>query len=137
MMSELNSAVAATEDWVNDLMRRLAWQDRERVFRALLAALHAIRDCLPRDEAIYLAARLPVLLRGFYYEGWHPSTHPPPKGRVAFIERIHDSVHRDPGIDAEQVARAVLALLAARIPASEIEGVKAAMPHALHNLWPS
>ena len=137
MTSELNAAVAATEDWVDDLMRRLAWQDREHVYRALLATLHALRDCLPREEAIYLAAQLPAMLRGLYYEGWHPGAYPPLKSRAAFIERIHDGVHRDPGVDAEQVARAVLALLAARLPASEIEDAKAIMPHALHNLWPS
>jgi hypothetical protein len=28
-------------------------------------------------------------------------------------------------------------LLAARLPASEIEDAKAATPHELHNLWPS
>jgi uncharacterized protein (DUF2267 family) len=43
-------------------MRRLGWHDRERSYLALLAALHALRDCLPRDEAVYVGARLPVLL---------------------------------------------------------------------------
>lgn len=60
-----------------------------------------------------------------------------PASRDAFLERIHDGVHRDPGIDTEQVARAVFALLAARLPAAEIEDAKAATPSVLHNLWPS
>jgi uncharacterized protein (DUF2267 family) len=46
-------------------------------------------------------------------------------------------VDHDPGIDPEAVARAVLVLLAARLPASEIEDVIAATPKALHTLWPS
>lgn len=50
-ISDLNSAVQAAEDWIDDLMRRLGWQDRERVYLALLATLHALRDCLARDEA--------------------------------------------------------------------------------------
>jgi uncharacterized protein (DUF2267 family) len=62
---------------------------------------------------------------------------PPTRSRGAFLERIHDGVHRDPGIDTEQVARAVFALLAARLPAAEIEDAKAATPGVLHNLWPS
>src|ERR1019366_8543072 len=41
-----NAAVQTAEDWINDLMRRLGWQDRERVYLALLATLHALRDCL-------------------------------------------------------------------------------------------
>ena len=136
-ISDLNAAVTTAEEWVNDLMRRLGWQDRERVYRALLAALHALRDCLGRDEAVYIGAQLPALLRGFYYEGWHPGMRPPTRSRGAFLERIHDGVHRDPGVDTEQVARAVFALLAARLPAAEIEDAKVATPSVLHNLWPS
>ena len=136
-ISDLNAAVQTAEDWINNLMRRLGWQDRERVFLALLATLHALRDCLARDEAIYIGAQLPTLLRGLYYEGWHPTARPATKSRNAFLERIHDGVHRDPGVDAEQVARGVFALLAARLPAAEIEDAKAATPSVLHNLWPS
>jgi uncharacterized protein (DUF2267 family) len=136
-ISDLNAAVQTAEDWINDLMRRLGWQDRERVYLALLATLHALRDCLARDEAIYIGAQLPTLLRGLYYEGWHPSARPAMRSRGAFLERIHDGVHRDPGVDMEQVARAVFALLAARLPAAEIEDAKAATPSVLHNLWPS
>jgi uncharacterized protein (DUF2267 family) len=77
------------------------------------------------------------LLRGFYYEGWHPAGRHPLKSRNAFIDRVHDGVHRDPGIDPEQVARAVFALLAAHLPAAELEDVKAATPKLIHNLWPS
>ena len=136
-ISDLNAAVLVAEDWINDLMRRLGWQDRERVYLALLVTLHALRDCLARDEAVYIGAQLPTLLRGLYYEGWHPSARPAMRSRGAFLERIHDGVHRDPGVDTEQVARGVFALLAARLPAAEIEDAKAATPSVLHNLWPS
>jgi uncharacterized protein (DUF2267 family) len=136
-ISDLNAAVPAAEEWVDDLMRRLGWHDRERVYLALLATLHALRDCLAQDEAIYIGAQLPALLRGFYYEGWHHNARPAARSRSAFLERIHDGIHRDPGVDTEQVARAVFALLAARLPAAEIEDAKAATPSVLHNLWPS
>jgi len=136
-ISDLNAAVTEAEDWVDDLMRRLGWQDRGRVYLALLATLHALRDCLARDEAVYIGAQLPTLLRGLYYEGWHPGARPAMRSRAAFLERIHDGVHRDPGIDTEQVARGVFALIAARLPAAEIEDAKAATPSVLHNLWPS
>jgi uncharacterized protein (DUF2267 family) len=134
---ELSAAVHETEDWIDDLMRRLEWHDRQRVYLALLAALHALRDCLGQDEAVYVRAHLPPLLRGLYYEGWHPSIRAAGRSRSAFLERIHDGMHRDLAIDSEQVARAVLALLAARLPAAELEDAKAATPKALHNLWPS
>ncbi len=136
-IQELSIAVKAVDDWIDDLQRRLNWHDRERVYRALLAALHALRDSLGRDEAVYVGAQLPPLLRGLYYEGWHPGAREAARSRAAFLERVHDGVHRDPGVDAEEVARAVFAMLAARLPAAEVEGAKAATPRSLHNLWPS
>jgi uncharacterized protein (DUF2267 family) len=136
-LQDLHAAIPATEDWVDDLQRRLGWQDRERVYQVLLAALHALRDCLPRDEAIFLGAQLPTLLRGLYYEGWHPGSRTTARSRAAYLERIHEGVHRDPGVDAEQVARAVFSLLAARLSPAELEDAKAATPAVLRNLWPS
>jgi uncharacterized protein (DUF2267 family) len=133
---DLSSEVQATDAWIDDLMRRLSWRERQRTYLALLATLHALRDCLGRDEAVYVGAQLPPLLRGLYYEGWHPGARRT-ASRSAFLERILDGVHRDLAVDPEAVARAVMALLAARMPAAELEEAKAATPPALHNLWPS
>jgi uncharacterized protein (DUF2267 family) len=91
---------------------------------------------LPRDEAIYLGAGLPILLRGLYYEGWHP-TGRRLTSRNDFLDRIHDGLHRDAGIDPEQVARAILALLGDRLPPAEAEDTRAATPQSLRALWPS
>ncbi|MDR3466855.1 MAG: DUF2267 domain-containing protein [Xanthobacteraceae bacterium] len=137
MTPNLDFAIAlqATEAWVDDLAKRLAWHDRSRAWRALIATLHALRDCLGRDEAVHVGTELPALLRGFYYEGWHPHT-PRMTRRELFLERIVDGVHHDVTVDAEQVARAVTALLAARMSAPELEGARAATPAAIHNLWP-
>jgi len=77
------------------------------------------------------------LLRGLYYEGWHPGRRAAAESRSAFLERIHDGLHRDAGVDAEQVARCVFALLASRLPPAELEDAKASTPSELHNLWPS
>jgi uncharacterized protein (DUF2267 family) len=85
---ELNNAVRTTTEWIDDLMLRLGRQDRDKVYAALIAALHALRDWLPRDEAIYIAACFPPLLRGLYYEGWHAAGHVTAKSRRAFLERI-------------------------------------------------
>ena len=136
-LAQLEEAVRVTEEWIGYLQQRLGWHNRDRVYAAFLATLHALRDALPQDEAAYIGTQLPTLLRGLYYEGWHPSGRTTSPSRTAFIERIQDGVHRAPGIDAEEVARAVLALLAARLPPVELEDAKAATPRALHNLWPN
>jgi uncharacterized protein (DUF2267 family) len=136
-LAELDDAVEEARSWIDDLAQRLGWRDRGKAYAVLVGALHALRDALLRDEVAYLGAQLPVLLRGLYYEGWHPSARPAVQSVAAICERIHEAVNRDPGIDAEKAARAVFALLAARVAASEIEDIIAATPKALHALWPA
>ncbi len=134
---EFDGAIAAADEWIDDLTKRLVWRDREKVYSALIATLHALRDNLPAHEAVFLGDYLTIMLRGRYYEGWRLAKYSAFKSRDAFLERIREGVHHDPGIDAEQVARAVLALLADRLPASELEDVKAVTPKALRSLWPT
>ena len=41
-----------------------------KAYLALRTVLHALRDRLTLEEAVQLGAQLPMLVRGFYYEGW-------------------------------------------------------------------
>ncbi|MER8467677.1 DUF2267 domain-containing protein [Mesorhizobium sp. M1396] len=136
MRHDLNNALQGTQNWISDLMWRLRWHDREQVYQALIATLHALRDCLDRDEAVYMGAQLPALLRGFYYEGWHPGQPAISRNRNSFLDRIHDGVHCDPAADPEEVARSVLGQFADRLSAAEMEEAKATTPRVLHDLWP-
>jgi uncharacterized protein (DUF2267 family) len=135
-IQEFNIAAHAAEEWVNELAQRLGWRNREKVYSALVGTLHALRDSLPAHEAVFLGDHLTVLLRGLYYEGWRLAKYSSLKSRDSFLERVRESVHRDPGIDAEQVACVVLALLAERLPAAELEDVRVVTPKELRALWP-
>jgi uncharacterized protein (DUF2267 family) len=135
-IAELDDALTTAEFWVDAVTERLGWHDRRKAFRAFVAALHALRDSLPMGEAVYLGAELPTLIRGLYYDGWHPNEKPGSiVERSEFLDRIHESLHRDPAVDAEQTARDVLAELARHLPAGELEDVKAATPKTLRSLW--
>lgn len=136
-MEEFDVAAHAAEEWVNELKRRLGWLRRDRAYVALIATLHALRDSLPAHEAVFLGDHLTPLLRGLYYEGWRMSKYSALRSRESFLERIREGVHRDPGIDAEQVACVVLSLLAERLPAAELEDLRAVTPKALRALWPA
>ncbi len=136
-LPQLDLAAQAAAQWIDDLAKRLGWHDRDKVYLALVATLHALRDSLPAEEAVFLGEYLTPLIRGLYYEGWHMTKQPrSTKTRDAFLERIRDGVHHDPGIDADQVGHAVFALLAAHLPAAELEDVKAVTPKALRAFWP-
>jgi uncharacterized protein (DUF2267 family) len=136
--AELKTAIIETEGWIDEFMQLLNWRNRDRAYAAFIAALHAARDCVPWDEAAQIGAYLPPLLRGLYFEGWRPTARSLPlTDRDLFLERIHEALHRDPGTDPELVARAVFSLLARRLPASELEDVRAVTPKGLHAFWPA
>lgn len=136
-IKEFDGSIGAAQEWIDELTRRLGWHDREKVYLAFVATLHGLRDNLPIYEAVFLGDYLPMTLRGLYYEGWRLPRYSALRAREAFLERILEGVHRDAGIDAEMVAKAVLALLADHLPPSELEDVRAVTPKALRTLWPA
>ena len=125
-----------THTWLNDIMAKLGWDDRQRAYRALRATLHALRDRLPPIEASHLAAQLPMLIRGIYYEGWRPSG-TPTKDRTAddFVAHIEEAFSRDPDENPERIVRAVFDVLKERISAGEIDGIIKVMPESIRTLW--
>jgi uncharacterized protein (DUF2267 family) len=81
-----------------------------------------------------------MLVRGFYFEGWHPA-HKPDRDRSVddFVARIQDGFHQNPtdeSIDAAEVARAVFTVLSRRISEGEFGQVMHALPKAIRNLGP-
>ena len=116
----------------------LGSQDRHMAYLALRATLHALRDRLTVEEVAHLGAQLPMLIRGFYYEGWDPTGKPlRVRRKEEFLARIEEQFGVDDDIDPEQVARAVFMLLQNRVADGEIEDVKHVLPAEIRDLWPS
>jgi uncharacterized protein (DUF2267 family) len=136
-LEALDHTVQVTHSWINDLDERLGWKNKSRSFRLLKSVLHALRDWLTINEAVDLAAQLPVLLRGAYYEQWRPSTVPVKKrSRADFLARVEHSFLADPLVDPAQAVMAVFELLSKKITKGEIDDVRHALPQDLRNLWP-
>jgi uncharacterized protein (DUF2267 family) len=126
-----------TNIWLKDLMEILGCTDRQEAYAALRATLHALRDRLTIEETAQLAAQLPMLIRGFYYEGWDPTGKPlKDRHRDEFLARIQRELERYE-IEPEQVARAVFQVVANRISEGEIEDVEHVLPREIRDLWPS
>jgi uncharacterized protein (DUF2267 family) len=105
---ELKTALSEAETWIDEFISVIGWHDRELAFKALVGGLHAFRDSLPWDEAANVSAYFPPVLRGYYFEGWHPASRSLPLAeRAIFFERIRDAVHQEPGVEPEHVARAL------------------------------
>ncbi|HVA38177.1 MAG TPA: DUF2267 domain-containing protein [Candidatus Dormibacteraeota bacterium] len=133
----LDSAVQDTYAWLNDIMEELAWEDRHRALQALRGVLHALRDELTIEHSAHLAAQLPTLIRGIYFESWKPGGTPARDRTLeAFLNRVRPSLagYTDDD-DVYDAACAVFKTLAARISEGEGEKVREALPKAIREIW--
>src|ERR1041385_5847473 len=112
----LERTVQLTHIWINDLDLRLEWNNKPRTYRLLKAVLHALRDSLKVNEAADLGAQLPGLLRGAYYEQWHPAATPVKERSIdQFLNRVNASFKRDPLTNPPLAVMAVFQLLSKKI----------------------
>lgn len=136
-LENLDHTVQLTHTWINELDRRLEWNNKARSYRLLKAVLHTLRDYLRVDEAADLGAQLPGLLRGAYYEQWRPATTPVKnRGIDDYVARVNKSFRRDPLENPAQSIMAVFQLLTKKISEGEIEDVRHCLPEEVRNLWP-
>jgi uncharacterized protein (DUF2267 family) len=131
-----DETVHLTNLWLKQLMDDLDWTERERAFRALRVTLHALRDRLEVNAAAHLAAQLPILIRGVYYEGWRPAA-TPSRDRTAadFIAHVEDAFSRDPDEDPRRIVEAVFDLLDRHISEGEMEDVRRTLPEQIRGLF--
>jgi uncharacterized protein (DUF2267 family) len=132
-----DTTVHKTNSWLKELMQEIHREDRRKAYLALRATLHALRDRLTVEEVAQLGAQLPMLIRGFYYEGWDPTRKPLKlRDREEFLGLVAAEFRTDDTLNPELIARAVFAVLADRITAGEIEDVKHVLPAEIRDLWP-
>ena len=131
-----DSTIQTTNVWLHDIMDRLGWQERSRAYHALRAVLHALRDRLPVDQAAALGAQLPMLIRGFYYEGWHPHDKPfKERKKEEFLAHVAQALRGTLEGEPETIARVVFQVLAKHVTPGEVSHIKLALPHELRDLW--
>jgi uncharacterized protein (DUF2267 family) len=131
-----DTTLQLTNAWLHELSEELGTDDRHRAYHALRAVLHALRDRLSVEEVAALGAQLPLLVRGIYYEGWHPGDKPLKTRREDFLAAIREAFRDDPDVDPEGVIRAVFRVLSSHVTAGEIDSVKHLLPAKLRSLWP-
>jgi len=125
-----------TNLWLKELMALLGTDDRAKAFGILRATLHALRDRVGTENAVHLAAQLPILLRGVYYEGWHVTSTPTRERHAdAFLDHIRREAPMESDADTELAARAVFEVMWKRLDQGEIAKLIRMLPAELRELW--
>ena len=132
-----DTTIHKTNAWLNELRQELGCVDRHAAYLALRVTLHALRDRITVKEVAQLGAELPMLVRGFYYEGWDPTGKPVRiRRKETFLLGIAQQFPRADLVDPEKTARAVFRVLARRVSEGEIADVKHVLPAGIRDLWP-
>jgi uncharacterized protein (DUF2267 family) len=77
-----------------------------------------------------------MLVRGFYYDGWHPAGKPRvERHKDDFLAHIAAQFPEDRPSTAERVTRAVFAVLGKHLTAGEVEKIKHTLPAEVRALW--
>ncbi|MGF6885131.1 uncharacterized protein (DUF2267 family) [Nocardia sp. GAS34] len=85
-------ALHTAHQWLNTVAESIGTDDRRFAYRVLRAWLHAVRDRIGVIDSAHLAAQLPELLRGVYYENWVPAHVPAGHRTATFVAQFaHDA----------------------------------------------
>jgi len=137
-VKQLNHASQQAQEWLKDLASRPPFQTEEQAYSYLRAVLHVLRDRLTVEEAVHLAAQLPMLVRGFYYEGWKPSKTPIGiRTQQEFFEQVDRALGGTTSattIDTAAGTHTVLGFLMDHVDQGEMRHVRLQLPHALQGL---
>jgi uncharacterized protein (DUF2267 family) len=131
----IERSVQKTNQWLHELAGELGTDERT-AWRVLRAYLQVLRDRLTIDEAAQLAAQLPHLVRGVFYEGFDPG-HQPEKirDREAFLARLAERAQLADTDEAASAAVAVTRLLRRHITPGELDDVLSQLPTEIRNVF--
>jgi uncharacterized protein (DUF2267 family) len=133
----LDTTIQRTHEWLHEISQELGFDNERAAYAALRATLHSVRDRLPAELVAHFGAELPLLVRGIYYDGWHPSVDRLKAAHdMDFLDAIagellgHDELE-----DVEAAASAVLRVIDRRIAPGQINRVLDALPEKVRRLW--
>jgi uncharacterized protein (DUF2267 family) len=127
--------VHTANEWLKDLAGELGVEDKEVAWRVMRAYLQVLRDRLTVDEAAQLAAQLPDLLRGVFYEGFDPG-HQPQKIRDAetFLAMFGERAQLADAQEAARAAAAVTRVLRRHIAEGEMDDAMSQLPKEIRDV---
>ena len=133
-----DKSLQTTNIWLKELMENEAvGPDRQIAWRVLGAVLHTLRDRLTVEQAAHLGAELPIIVRGLFYDQWHPAGKPEKERRAEeFVARVGAELSNLRPVNAEQATRAVFTVINLHVSAGQVEKIRQSLPEDIRRLWP-
>ena len=132
-----DTSLQQAHEWLHAVGGELGTSNERSACAVLRAALHVIRDSLTMAQALELGDRLPVLVRGLYYEGWHLKngleTKLTPEEAMASASqdlRWHNELPSQ-----EETLRAAFNALRRLLPQDQVQNLLQAPPVSIQRLW--
>jgi len=101
------------------------------------AVLRSIRDELLIGQSAHLAAQLPLLVRGAYFDQYRPAAQPvAERSQEDFIARIRQELAGCRPVRPDLAATVVMRTLNRHITEGQIKKVRDALPKGIRALWP-
>jgi uncharacterized protein (DUF2267 family) len=124
-----------TNIWLDEIMAEIG-PDRQVAWHVLSAVLRTLRDRVPLGLAAHLGAQLPLIVRGVYYDQWHPAAEPErTRDLDEFLERVADKIHGIRPVDVQDATRAVFRTLSRHVDPGQSAKVIDALPEKVRALW--
>jgi uncharacterized protein (DUF2267 family) len=124
----IDRSVQKTHEWLNELAAELGTDERT-AWRILRAYLQVLRDRLTIDEGAQLAAQLPQLLRGVFYEGFDPGRQPEKiRDGEVFLARLGERAQIEDAPAVATAAATATGVLRRHIAPGEIDDVLSQLP---------
>lgn len=138
---QLSHATQQAQEWINDLTEHREFEDAEQAYAHLRAVLHALRDRLTPEEVAHLGSQLPMMVRGFYFEGWRPALAPNDfETAEQFYQRVQESLGGAPlpanASPLAETSRAVLEFLVEHVDPGQMRHVREQLPQQIAELLP-
>jgi uncharacterized protein (DUF2267 family) len=131
--------IEKTNQVLKEIEEAYGWSSerRSQSYLALRTVLHTLRDRLTVQEASDLAAQLPMLMRGIFYEGWDPARVPIKMDREEFLERIREEFTYEVEGGVELLVQRVVQAVRRFVTDGEWDDVLATLPRDLAGLLAS
>jgi uncharacterized protein (DUF2267 family) len=128
--------IQETNVWLHEVGEYMGNPNRMVAYHALRGVLFALRDRLTVDEVFNLAAQMPMLLRGLFFEGYQAAGRPIKYHADEFLARVEQELQHAGGASPEKATRAVLTVLEQHVDQGEIRDIIDELPKDIRRLWP-